>query len=313
MRSLRQSLTIIGCLAATTFAIAVTITLVRQREPRYQNRSLSQWLSTFTDAPHENRSAPEFIQATEAVRHIGPEAIPYLLARFKHQPKLSKARDFIGGHLLRMRPRAIFIPLGARIMDVEWFQRGGQAVVGFQALGTNATSAIPRLFRLATDQTDDHVRIWAIRALGSVGPEAIPELLQIGTNRYAPKRFLALFQLRNFGTNVLPAVPAILESMTDPRGVPSDLCPVFRDIGLAPTTSVQVLITTLRAEKPVIRASAADSLGMLGTNAAAAGPALQTLLLDANQLVREQSTNALLKIAPELVTNNQGTGYPGRR
>ena len=133
------------------------------------------------------------------------------------------------------------------------------------------------------------------------------------TNRYTPNRFLALFQLRNFGTNVLPAVPAILESTTDPRGVPFDFSPVLHDIGLEPTTSVQVLIIALRAEKPLIRASAANSLGTLGTNAAVAGPALQALLLDGNQLVREQSTNALLKIAPELVTNNQGTGHPGRR
>src|SRR5215471_6754489 len=204
MRSLRQSLTIVGCLAATTLAIVVTITIVRQREPLYQNRSLSQWLSTFSDSPHENRSSPEFIQATEAIRQIGPEAIPYLLARFKPQRKVSKVRDFIGGHMLRMHPRTIFVPLGIRILDVERNQLGGQAVVGFQALGTNAASAIPQLFRLAVDQTDESAHIWAIRALGSVGPKAIPELLQIGTNRYAPKRFLALFQLRSFGTNVLP-------------------------------------------------------------------------------------------------------------
>jgi hypothetical protein len=127
--------------------------------------------------------------------------------------------------------------------------------------------------------------------------------VQTVTNRHAAKRFLALIQLQNLGTNVLPAVPAILESMTDPRGSPSDFGTVLRDMGLAPAASVQVLTTALRAEEPVIRASAVNSLGRLGTNAAAAGPSLHPLIFDRNQLVREQSTNALLKIAPELLTD----------
>ena len=296
MRNLRQRLTIAGFLAAT-LAIAITIPIATHREPRYQNRSLSQWLSTFTDMPHENRFSPEFIQAAEATRHIGPKAIPYLLARFKPQSELAKVRNLMAMRFYRMR----LIRLGTWTEDYEASRLGAQAVVGFQVLGTNAVSAIPDLFRLATAQTDEEVQIWAIRALGSVGPKAIPELLQIGTNRYAAKRFLALSQLRNSGTNVLSAVPAILESMTDPRDKPFDFGPVLVDIGLAPTSRVQVLVTALRAEKPLTRASAANSLGALGTNAAAAGPTLQALLLDENQVVREQSTNALLNIAPKLL------------
>jgi HEAT repeat protein len=305
MRSLRQRLTIAGCFAATIAIMMIMAAVVRQREPRYQNRSLSEWLSTFRDLPGVRDSSPEFnpefIQATEAIRHIGPEAIPYLLARFKHQSKLSKARDFIGGHLLRMRPRAIFVPLGVRLLDVERNQLGEEAVAGFQALGTNAASAIPQLFRLATHPTQDNVPRWATQALGRIGPKALPELVQIITNRHAPARFAA-FPLRNFGTNVLPAVPAILESMTDP-GYASDFGPTLHDLGLPPTTSVQVLIAALQAENSVIRASAAKSLGTRGTAAAAAAPTLRALLLDGDQLVRQESTNALLKIAPNLLTN----------
>jgi HEAT repeat protein len=186
--------------------------------------------------------------------------------------------------------------------DVKRDERGDQAVAGFRALGTNGASAIPQLFRLASEPTQDDVPKWATQALAAIGPPALPELVQIITNKHAPARFAA-FPLRNFGTNILPAVPAILESTTDP-GYPSDFSFILHDLGLSPTTSVQVLVTALRAEKPLARASAAKSLAMLGTQAYAAGPTLQALLRDGDPLVRQESTNALLKIAPDLLTND---------
>src|SRR5215471_3071562 len=154
----------------------------RNGEPRYQNRSLSQWLSNFTPPPGVKdgspESSPEFIQATEAVRHIGPAAIPFLLARIQHQSTLSKARDSLGSRLIRMRPSAIFVRLGTRMWDVKRDERGDQAVAGFRALGTNGASAIPQLFRLASDPTQDNVPKWATQALGGIGPPALPELVQ---------------------------------------------------------------------------------------------------------------------------------------
>src|SRR5689334_5790483 len=53
-----------------------TLVVVWPREPAFNGRSLSQWLAEFNRVP-PNQPAPE---AEEAIRRIGPSALPFLLS-----------------------------------------------------------------------------------------------------------------------------------------------------------------------------------------------------------------------------------------
>jgi hypothetical protein len=190
------------------------------------------------------------------------------------------------------------------MQDDARFLHGGQAVLGFEALGTNAVSAIPRLLLLATNQIHDEVPVWATRALASTGPTAFPQLLQIITNRHAMGRLFALIPLPTFGSNALPAVPALLQCVDDPDsavsfGAMQALC----KMSLPTNTALVTFSMCLKANYPWAKGGAAQALGRLGPLASSAAPALQALLTNNDSYVRIQCTNALLKIAPDLLTN----------
>lgn len=112
--------------------------------------------------------------------------------------------------------------------------------------------------------------VW--RPLGILGPEAkqaIPELMRMLTNSTS----LALVAR---AANALPAfgeeaVPALMAAMTN--------------------------------QQAQIRATAIHVMSYLETNAQHAIPTLVALLNDPDVLIRKEATNALLKIAPEALTN----------
>ena len=206
-------------MAAVGLGLVILFALFFQlREPRYQGRSLSGWLSLFNPkASMKQRMSlfsefpvdhsPEFVQASEAIRHIGAKAVPYLLSRFAHEPQSSRLRDKIIFWLGDMPPRAIFIPLRDRLYDDQRVFHGEQALLGFAALGTNGVCAIPELARLAQSQAKDDVPVWATAALGHIGPKALPQLLLTVSNQQAIVRVHTLMALRGLGSNLVLALP----------------------------------------------------------------------------------------------------------
>jgi HEAT repeat protein len=130
-------------------------------EPSYWNKPLSYWvLGDPASMIHaELLGVPDVLdlESQEAVKAIGTNAIPFL---------------------------------------ISWIEKlhSGRAVTAFGVLGPTATSAIPNLLRIATNQAppsaDENVRaerdlarVAAIRALGGIGPAAIPALCEVITNR----------------------------------------------------------------------------------------------------------------------------------
>jgi hypothetical protein len=197
--------------------VAVGIAIELPQEPRYQGRSLSQWLSVFTATPPEDPLSPASISATDAVRHIGPKATPYLLSYLRPERGPSKARELLGACLDALPPATIPGSVRDWIDEDDASLQYERAAMGFYLLGKSAAPAIPELFRLATNQTQVPRARWATIALGNIGPEALPQLLQIVTNRNAPARYEAIAVLSEFGSNALPAVSAIIQCINDPE------------------------------------------------------------------------------------------------
>jgi len=293
---------------AAIFGLA---TLLQLREPRYQGRSLSQWLSVYRiNASSLQKAAlfnpgmkvdsAEFAIASEAIRHIGSKAVPYLLKRFAHEPASSSLRDKIVFWLGDMPPAAVCIPIRDRLFDDQRILHGEQGLFGFAALGSNAMQAIPELTRLANSQTKDNVPIWATAALGHIGPRAIPQLLEITTNKQAVARFQALLSLQAFGSNAVPALPGILQCINDDDGEVAQqaVCAVVK-MNLPPSLVVPTLATALKAQDSMARAGAANALGKFGSDAGSSTSALRAALLDRDPEVRREASNALFKITAE--------------
>lgn len=168
-------------LAAATFTVAtVTLILVWSgpAEPSCAGRTLSEWLLSFT--PHLNQPPPP--AAAEAVRHIGTNAIPYLLRwiadRDTPTPK-ERAAQWAKAHL----PHAL-----APHVLTNWdnpmprFARAIAGSKGLLALGPAAAPAIPELEKIATTPSD--IRdILAIDVLASLGPPARAALERIAAQR----------------------------------------------------------------------------------------------------------------------------------
>ncbi len=74
-------------------------------------------------------------------------------------------------------------------------------------------------------------------------------------------------------------------------------------MNVEPELVVPILTDNLQGPAPEPRATAAYLLSVFGEDGRPAVPALLSLLSDADKSVRTAATNALLKIAPEVLTN----------
>ncbi|HLH54365.1 MAG TPA: HEAT repeat domain-containing protein [Verrucomicrobiae bacterium] len=183
--------------------------------------------------------------------------------------------------------------------DQEFLWRDG-AMTAFYVLGKSAAPTIPTLFQLATNRADEDLARYATMSLACVGPDAMPELLQILTNAESPGRDQAILPLSEFGTNSPAVVTAIVKCVSDPDYAVSDrAAEALGKMPIPASVSVPPLIGALKAHSK-IRARAIDSLAMLGAAASPAAPDLTMALTDEWYFVRVKATNALEELSAAL-------------
>lgn len=155
----------------------------RKKEPSYQGRTLSRWLEAYGTDDKEARRA-----ASEAVRHIGANALPFLIRQINYERTYGRPPS-AGKKILH----TLMHSFG---MDDQWEEItvGGEnsvqkATLAFAALGTNAAPAIPFLMSLATNTARpgaaDHAAVALYNIGGSPGCHALCSLL---TNTDTPNR-----------------------------------------------------------------------------------------------------------------------------
>src|SRR5262249_40088980 len=161
-------------------------------EPVHSGKPLNYWARFALDQNPDCSPSSQAREAIEAIRLIGPKAIPFLLAWL--QPPW---RDSI-------------LPSGA--------------VASFTALGLQATSAIPELPQLLEKYKPPHSMdaygAWrnVVEALSYLGPEALPVLLNAAKN-FPPEhvQWELIQSLGNFGVHGVPAIPALIAWTRDPN------------------------------------------------------------------------------------------------
>lgn len=142
----------------------------------------------------------------------------------------------------------------------------------------------------------------ALDALAAFGPKILPKVT--GALKDKQRRHLAAALIYRLGPQAAPAVPAVLEALSEPPASEDDL--LFRHraqlvlaaIGPEAKNAVPVLIESLDSDDQEVRGSACYALGKIGAEAADAVPALEKRLQELDGASRTAFVWALLQIRP---------------
>jgi hypothetical protein len=158
-----------GIIAIICFVLLagwIALHLAVNREPRYQGRTLSQWLKMHVDASDSNeaRVRATLNVSSNAVQQIGGNAIPFLLGKFlvTDTPLKLRLKKLVGSQSL------------IRVEFTNPVLERSEAVQGFWILRENATSAATALAEL-TSHPDWRVRLSALDSLSFI--HAAPETI----------------------------------------------------------------------------------------------------------------------------------------
>jgi HEAT repeat protein len=284
-------------------ALAVGLRLYQNREPSYQGKPLNEWLKIYIttyNGPEGPQSA-RALESAEAVIQIGERGVPCLVKWISFEPAQWPFRVY--GRVLRK------FPLGSgnnwllkMMMQNQALFRSHAATIGFEVLGSRASSAAPALTRLAKSTRPVQARMRALRALSCVGPSGVPPLLTALSDRDPNVGFFAaanLSSMTDLGSNGPVCVAALVRAVEQNPRVAQPAIVAIGKLGLHPEVAVPALIRALKHPSAEIRIASAISLGEFGERAGAAIPALTEALSDPNFTLRGIAADALKLVAPE--------------
>jgi hypothetical protein len=172
---------LLGCgLAALIFLPVLTY----ERQPRYGGRSLGEWLVIDRNAQIKGRHTQTIAgtlqmhvegvgepKAQEAVRHIGTNALHWLVKWVAYEPPAWRTNLYSQFCRLPQGLRPHFIdrlvaPAAPSRKEIAW--------AGFKVLGHDATPAIPELLRVIhASKPGSKTREYGITCLGLMGGDAV--------------------------------------------------------------------------------------------------------------------------------------------
>lgn len=294
---------LIWLVAGVVLVGAVAYLLRQQRpEPVYRGRSLTQWLKRLDDGEVVGISSSRLpsptarqIEAAQAIRAMGAEALPLLMQDIHATPRQDAFRF--------RAERAINHALQRAFRTRIWFadvteqdRRRWRAAQGLAALGPLAKPALPELQRLLfTNYFHSSIKE-AAYALATIGPEGIAILTNAPqSNEWSGMCAIwALGQHPEAGTNVVPFLISATSSASE-----GTACGAIQVLGLFHTDggkAIPALTAALDSPKPAVKSDAARALGAFGPQAASAVPRLQALTNDPS--AGDAALEALRRIQP---------------
>ncbi|MFB2768186.1 HEAT repeat domain-containing protein [Pelatocladus sp. BLCC-F211] len=146
----------------------------------------------------------------------------------------------------------------------------------FNALVACRSKAVPALIKALKENKDENLRIITIALLGEIGSQAapaVPVLNRLLKDKNQDVRTITVYALRQIGKD--PVLP---------------------------------LINSLKHQDSNVRVNAAVTLGLFGTEAKAAIPALTNALKDPDSKVRSAATSALREINKDKLSTQSSNG-----
>lgn len=177
-------------------------------DPLYKGRPLSYWLQGYKNFT-QSTNLPGFMGANTAVREAGTNAIPLLLQMLNapDAPRNTTLWRWVFS-IPYVRHHYTF-PGGKNL----------QAFYAFDTLGRDAAPAVPGLVRILNENSNSNTILYSTVILGGIGPaaaDAVPVLLRIATGTNQRACLTAIGALGQVHCHPDTVVPALITLLHDP-------------------------------------------------------------------------------------------------
>jgi HEAT repeat protein len=275
---------IAGLVVAAALIIAIiSAAFSGTREPEYEGRKLTQWLEDLRHSPSGSPFART--NAIIAIRHMGTNAVPYLLT-------MLHARDS------RLKTKCMDLLSRQRLVDFHFrydFERRDDALRGLGALGSDARAAIPEVAKLMNDRL---LAQMAAYTLHQIGADAVPALNQAlrSTNTWARSQAAGFLGVSGDEASV----PSLIAALKDPDFITkSRATHALSRFPEQADVIVPALTDCLNDSYDTFRMNAARALGAFGKKAKPAFPNLMTMVTSTNYQEGTTAATVLMKIDSE--------------
>jgi len=284
-------------LAACAVVLATVLALI-PREPKYDGRTLSEWIKE--SAPRKSPD-PETTRAIDAVRHIGTNGLPWLLKWISMtEPPAWKINLTTANTRLPQWLRLRVLPRLLGLNSYNYHRR--LALDGFLILGPDAAPAVPELLRIVAESRNGvSPASGVLEGFGTA--TVLPYALSALTNRAASieLRVAAAMWVNRAAPNLEAetATSVLIQCVREKNPNFAQVAAVtlaFR--GAEPGLVIPYLTNCLSDPKSYIRANSASALRGYHQNGSNAVPALVKALSDTDLFVRESAADSLFEIDP---------------
>jgi hypothetical protein len=298
--------------------IFIVARLTSPHEPIYEGKTLSEWIAPFCrqtakglDAPEGPEHLEELEPTRRAVRQMGTNALPFLIARLNHRESglHREARQFLEKQ-----------PCGSlRLTDPDVLKI--RAIRALANLGPAAEPAIPSLTIQLTDAILSQHAVYALSGMGAGGMRAFVEqytnvsagvrfqiatrIIDPGYRWEGPVTFMSIS--RNFvssrneanqiQTNEIPAEILIegFSMIAKERWSPYQMPAIERLglYGLLASNAVPVLLQIVHNSYSLVRQVAIRALGQINSEPEVVVPELNNLLNDPDPGTQTAAASAL--------------------
>jgi HEAT repeat protein len=257
--------------------MVLSIFLATPRQPRYQGRTLSEWLVDLSSGNYQTQRL-----ARVAIQEMGPAAVPFLTNSLAQRNAIS-----IRMYRKNFLPRKI-TAWSHRI--IKWqtpMMESRNAAIALQSLGPEASNAIPALVAAAGDPSWTVAQA-AAGALAAMGSNAVPALDQ-RLSKASPAELPWLLQsAMALGTNAAPLAPKLAPLLETPLW--GSAAAALAGCGAA---AVPIVTDRLATTNQELQIRALHVFGNMGTKAVAATNAIVPLTMSTNANVRYAAFTAL--------------------
>jgi len=273
--------------AIVLMAVGLGAAFIPSREPSYGGKRLSEWVGLLpADASPNGKS-----EAEGAVRHIGTNALPFLLDCIQVEPSRLRIKFEapVNKFLKTVNP--------AWKLSQKKYLRANNAMRALQVLGPEAKSVISELSRLLNDTNAPLTMGRAARALPHLGKDALPVMIVALRSQHQVVRRLAASNLEWLGTNARPAVPELIGFLNGPdEYIAYGASYALAGCGVEPKLVLPALTNCLHDTRLSIRDMAVLALGYLSLRKApAAVPMLLECLNDHDVRIAGRAASVLVE------------------
>jgi hypothetical protein len=180
--------------AALIAIVAAFVLATHDPEPTYKGHTLSEWFSAYVELHHvswargDSESAKSS-DAGQALRAMSPAALPTLIEWLCYEQPAFLASIQYEVYRLFGSYNKLYAMMGRKQTRVS------ETFIVFEALGTNASPAIPQLTKIVMDPKKTKVAYRALHAMASTGKPGLQAIVDLLHNPKTPNRANTLLAL----------------------------------------------------------------------------------------------------------------------